>query len=271
MESGPSTRDGSIPDVAHELLVISPEKTVLTFRLAGIGSRSLAHLFDFVLLVLILLIIVIGVALLAGLTVFTTGSADVGGGLGMLILGVTSSLGPFLYFILFEWLWNGQTPGKKALGIRVRMADGTPVTFAAAVGRNLLRVADLLPGSYFVGLIAMFTNPKAQRIGDLFAGTIVLHERRIEAKFRPAPHTDNSHPLEDSVGELRGMTSEDYWALRRLCDRFPELPTNVQAKLVREVWQPIANRLGVASIPNVHPLFLAEAVVMRYGRIHGML
>lgn len=251
--------------------MISPEKTVLTYRLAGIGSRSLAHVFDLFVIAIIFIIITVGAMFLGVVSALGTGSGEIGSGVGMLILAITFSLGPFLYFILFEWLWNGQTVGKKALGIRVRMADGTPVTFAAAVGRNLLRVADLLPGSYFIGLIAMFTSPKAQRIGDYFAGTIVLHERRAEAKFRPAPHTEHTHPLEDSVGELRGMTSEDYWALRRLCDRFPELPTSIQEKLIREVWQPIANRLGVASIPNVHPLYLAEAVVMRYGRFHGML
>jgi hypothetical protein len=117
----------------------------------------------------------------------------------------------------------------------------------------------------------MFTTPKSQRIGDLLAGTIVLHERKLEPKFRPAPHTDSLHPLEGSVGELRGMTQEEYWALRRLCDRFPELPRAVQDRLIREVWNPIAYRLKVTSLPNVHPLYLAEAVVMKYGRSHGLL
>lgn len=256
--------------MAHEMVVISPEKTVLTYRLAGLGSRVLAHLFDFMIILVLLMLISMGVSLFAGVSVFT-GSEEVASGVGMLILALSFSLGPFLYFILFEWLWNGQTLGKKALGIRVRMTDGTPATFAAAVGRNLIRVADILPGSYFVGLIAMFTNPRSQRIGDLFAGTIVIHERRAEPKFRPAPHKEHTHPLEDSVGDLRGMTPEEYWALRRLCDRFPELPRNIQDQVIRDVWQPIAYRLKVPALQNVHPLYLAEAVVMRYGRTHGLL
>lgn len=251
--------------------MISPEKTVLTYRLAGIGSRTLAHVFDLIFATFLIILVVIGAVLLGLITAFGIGSAEAGGGLGQLIVMVAISLGPFLYFILFEWLWNGQTLGKKAMNIRVRMADGTPITFAAATGRNLLRVADFLPGSYFVGLITMFTNPKAQRLGDLFAGTVVLHERPLEAKFRPAPHQEATHALEGSVGELRGMTPEDYWALRRLCDRFPELPAHIQRQMVQEVWQPIAKRLAVPSIPNVHPIYLAEAVVMRYGRFHGLL
>ena len=255
--------------MAHELVVISPEKTVLHYRLAGLGSRAIAHIFDLFILVGLLLLLVLLIGALMGFSSLATGG--LGSGIGFLVIAVLLSIGPFLYFILFEWLWNGQTIGKKATGIRVRMADGTPVTFAAAVGRNLLRPADLLPGSYFVGLIAMFTNPKAQRIGDLFAATIVLHERRAEPKFQPAPHVASTHPLEASVGELRGMTAEEYWALRRLCDRFPQLPRNVQDRLIREVWQPVAQRLGVQPLANVHPLYLAEAVVMKYGRSHGLL
>lgn len=257
--------------MAHELLVISPEKTVLTWRLASFASRSLAHVLDLFVLGMLLGIITFVVAAAIGLGSVYTGSGDVALGIGQIIVAVTLTLGPFLYFILFEWLWNGQTIGKKAAGLRVRMANGTPITFAAAVGRNLIRVADLLPGTYFVGIIAMFTNPKAQRIGDLLAGTVVLHERRPFAAYRPAPHTVSTHPLESQVGDLRGMTTEDYWALRRLCDRFPELPRSIQDRLIQEVWRPIAYRLGVRETANVHALYLAEAVVMKYGRIHGLL
>lgn len=255
--------------MAHELVLITPEKSILTFRISGVGSRALAHMLDALVIAILLVILSSLLLMFAGVSMFALGEA--GAGLAQIALMILLSLGPFLYFILFEWLWNGQTLGKKALGIRVRMADGTPITFAAALGRNLIRVADLLPGSYFVGLIAMFTTPKSQRIGDVFAGTIVLLERRGEPKFRPAPHSDSTHPLEDVVGELRGMTIEEYWALRRMCDRFPELPKAVQDRLIREVWQPISYRLRIGPVPNVHPLYLAEAVVMRYGRTHGLL
>lgn len=257
--------------MAHELFVISPEKTVLTYRLAGFGSRAFAQVLDILVILALLLMIVMASGLFFGFGAVLTGAGEISLGIGTIVMALVLTLGPFLYFILFEWLWNGQTLGKKGAGIRVRMADGTPITFAAAVGRNLLRIADLLPGTYFVGLIAMFTNPKAQRIGDLFAGTIVLRERKLEARFRPAPHVEEVHPLEDHVGDLRGMTSEDYWALRRLCDRFPELPKSVQDRMIGEVWNPISRRLAVPEQANVHPLYWAEAVVMKYGRIHGML
>ena len=179
----------------------------------------------------------------------------------------------FMYFILLEGLWNGQTLGKKALGIRVRMVDGTAITFQAALGRNLLRMADMLPPvSYFVGFAAIFTTPRAQRFGDLVSGTIVTHEKRGLPIFSPAPHRlAGEHPYEQYVGDLRGLTLEEYRALRRFCDRYPELPTSIQQRMLDEVWRPIALRRGVPEMPGVHPLLLAEATVMKYGRMHGLL
>lgn len=247
----------------QELALLSPEKTILTYRLASVGGRILAHLVD--------VIIIFGVIFAAG---FAVGLLSIGGGAMLtgtayVVFLVTF---PFLYFILLEGFWNGQTIGKKALGIRVRMSDGTPVTWLAAAGRNLLRTADFMPpGTYFAGIVAMFTTPKSQRIGDLVANTVVVYEKRAEPYFAPAPHVAGIHPLEHQVGELRGMTLDEYNALRRYCDRFPYLTPPTQAKLTEEVWAPIARRRGVELPPNLHPLFLAEATVMKYGREHGLL
>ena len=247
--------------MTHEFAILSPEKTILTFQLAGLGSRIAAHLLD---------VLLVFVALFGASTLLTF-LAIVEPGVAIALISVVFALGPFAYFILMEGLWNGQTLGKKAAGIRVRLADGTPVTFAAALGRNLLRPADLFPGPYFVGLLAVFTNPRSQRLGDLVAGTIVVHEGKLPPFFASAPHKVGIHPLEAHVGDLRGMTREEYVALKRFCDRFPELSTAVQHTLIQEVWLPLAIRRSVPPMPNVHPIYLAEAVVMRYGRIHGLL
>ena len=254
--------------MAQELLILSPEKTVLSFNLARIGSRIYAHLLDW---------LIIGVTVFISLIlfVFIAGLAGAGGAaptaITLAVYIVVLSLGPFAYFILLEGLWNGQTIGKKALGIRVRMVDGTPITFGAAIGRNFLRVGDFLPVGYFAGLMAMFTNSKSQRLGDMVANTIVLHEKKAEPRFTPAPYVLGVHPFENHVGELRGMNAEQYTTLKRLCDRFPELPANIQNKLIQEVWIPFATRFKIPPIENVHPVYLAEAVVMKYGRSHGLL
>lgn len=176
-----------------------------------------------------------------------------------------------LYFILLEGLWNGFTVGKRAMQIRVCMDDGRPITFMAALARNMIRPADMLPGTYLLGIAAMFMNPKSQRLGDLFARTVVVHAKRATPRFTPAPHALGYHPLEQHVGDLKGMTLEEYQALRRLCDRFPELPASVQNRLIRDVWRPIAIRRRIKSLPNIHDIYVAEAVVMKYGRDHGLL
>ena len=243
----------------NDLAILSPEKTIITYRLSGIGSRILAHLVD------ILIAYAVGRILSEIVAAAIAGSAPQA---AQAISAVVQILWFFLYFILFEGLWNGQTLGKKAIGIRVRMANGLPVTWSAAVGRNLLRPADLL---YFTGILAMFSTPKSQRIGDLVSNTVVTFEKRAMPYFTPAPHVAGIHPLEGQVGDLRGMTIEEYNALRRFADRFPELPTGVQSKLVREVFQPIAAKRGIKAMTNVHPLYLAEAAVMKYGREHGLL
>lgn len=246
----------------NDLAVLSPEKTIITYRLSGIGSRIVAHLLDIVVLVAADIALALIIARILGPVASELA--------GVLIAGIIV-IGFFLYHILFEGLWNGQTIGKKVANIRVTMADGLPITFAAAIGRNLLRPADFFPGSYFVGLLAMFSTPRSQRLGDLAANTVVIHVKRPAPHFTPAPHTAGIHPLEGHIGELRGMTIEEYNALRRFADRFPELPTPIQAKLVRDVYQPIATRRGIQPMANVHPLYLAEAAVMKYGREHGLL
>ena len=251
--------------VPLETVVLTPEKTVLTYRLAGLGSRCLANFVDFI----ILFFGIYGLLTVIGLMGFFTGGLFSGFALGVTMFLI--SMGPFAYFIFSEGLMNGVTLGKKMAGIRVRMLDGTPVTFAAATARNILRVADFLPGFYFIGIVSMFVNPRLQRVGDLVAGTIVVHENRVQEAFSVAPHRVGVHPLEHTVGELRNMTDGQYYVLRRYCDRFPELPRDVQKHLTDTVWVPMAKNLSVPLDANIHPLYLAEAVVMKYGRARGML
>lgn len=246
----------------QDLALLSPEKTILTYRLAGLGSRIGAHLID----ICVILALEVASYLLAMTSVGLIGLEG-----ATTIMLIASTAIPFLYFILQEAFWNGRTVGKVSLGLRVRMSDGTAVTFAAALGRNLLRPADILPGTYFVGLLAIFTTQRSQRLGDLVCDTVVVHERRAMPYFVPAPHVAGYHPLENRVGDLRGMTNEEYTSLRRFCDRFPELHPVVQEKLMQEVFLPIAAKRNIPLSPQIHPIYLAEAAVMKYGREHGML
>src|SRR4051812_37112925 len=86
------------------------------------------------------------------------------------------------YFAVFEWIWRGQTPGKRWMKLRVIREDGRPISFYEAMIRNLLRLIDfMVPPFYSVGLVSVFATERDQRIGDLVAGTVVVREREAEA------------------------------------------------------------------------------------------
>jgi hypothetical protein len=101
------------------------------------------------------------------------------------------------YFAIFEWLWSGQTPGKRWLKLRVIREDGRPISFLEAMIRNLIRVIDfIVPPFYSVGLVSVFATERDQRVGDLVAGTVVVRERESEA---PAFDEVFASPISDAA------------------------------------------------------------------------
>ena len=115
--------------------------------------------------------------------------------IGLILL--TTFLIEWFYPVAFELLWHGQTPGKASVGIRVVHQDGTPVRWPASLVRNLLLAADFLPLAYGFGIAALLSNAQNKRLGDLAAGTLVIHTVKpspstpIEAEITPqAPNID---------------------------------------------------------------------------------
>ncbi|MDQ3129638.1 MAG: RDD family protein [Acidobacteriota bacterium] len=191
---------------AEETLIIeTPERVPLAFALASIGNRFLAVAIDH---------------FIQYLSIFTVAWAFVNfsgvGGLGMsdspsqffdempkwtmAILIIVLFLIFAGYFIVFEWLWNGQTPGKRLLKLRVIREDGRPITLWEAIARNLLRIFDAVPGFivpvYSIGLISIFVSSRDQRVGDMFAGTVVVRESLDEA---PTFAETFSNPVSDAA------------------------------------------------------------------------
>ncbi len=151
----------------------TPENVSFGYNVAGIGSRFLAAIVDTTVLGLIYL----GIWLFAAL-VLTALPKDLRSGT-WLIAGIV--LIAFIifwgYYIFFELTWSGQSPGKRWVGLRVVRVDGAPVTFVEILIRNLIRAVDFLPTFYGVGLVTMFLNSQARRLGDLAAGTLVIFDR----------------------------------------------------------------------------------------------
>jgi len=173
----------AIIETEETLVIETPERVPLAFALASIGNRFLAVAIDH-------FIQYVSIGIIAWIFL---SAAGIGSRAGMIeeieqeapkwMIGVMIIIVFLLfagYFVFFEWLWNGQTPGKRLLKLRVIREDGRPITLWEAIARNLLRVLDALP-IYSVGLIVIFLSNRDQRVGDIFAGTVVIRERTDEA------------------------------------------------------------------------------------------
>jgi uncharacterized RDD family membrane protein YckC len=165
-------RAGAVLDTLHT--VEAPEGVDLALRLAGVVPRALAFALD--VSMRLVLYAFAGIALTLSL-----------GKLGAAVWFVLIALGEVIYPFAFEQLADGQTLGKRIMGIRVVHEDGTRVRWQASLVRNLLTAADGLPGTYLFALVSMLCSRRFQRIGDHAAGTVVVY---TDAKPLPAPPAD---------------------------------------------------------------------------------
>lgn len=161
----------------------TPEGITLTLRPAGVVARFYAFAIDGA----------IRLALLVAASFALGAMGKLGVGLFLLVYFALE----WLYPILFELTLAGATPGKRALGLRVVMDSGLPVTPAASVVRNLLRAADFMPMLYAFGVTSMLLRPDFKRLGDLAAGTLVVyaHTARLSGDLPPAEPAAPPRPL----------------------------------------------------------------------------
>lgn len=192
-------------ETEETLIIETPERVPLAFALASIGNRFLAVAIDHFIQYLSIFIIVWAFFGLAGMSFSDASEApsqifNEMPKWTVAILIIVLFLLFAGYFIVFEWLWNGQTPGKRLLKLRVIREDGRPITLWEAIARNLLRIFDAVPGFilpvYSIGLISIFASSRDQRIGDVFAGTVVVRERADEA---PTFKETFSNPIGDAA------------------------------------------------------------------------
>ena len=219
--------------------VRTPESIAFSYELAGIGSRFLAVTIDLLIQVAILLALVLGLSWAdahTGTKPIHLGAAEKAGMnvvIGVLVFIVFTIF--FGYFILFEALWNGQTPGKKALGLRVVRDGGYPIDFTAALVRNLIRVGELLAGYYAISAVAAVLSPENKRLGDMAAGTIVIREARMES-----PTSMLEKIREEPVYAATAYVSGEE---RALVKRFLERRDTLAAERRTELAHTIAERI----------------------------
>ncbi len=215
----------------------TPEHVRFRVRIAGPSRRALAYGVDLLIRGGVFIVIVL-IAAMAGVSIdFEEASQGI-------ILVVMFAL-EWGYYILFESLWSGQSPGKKAMGLRVVKEGGYPITFIDVVLRNLLRGADWLPMFNVVGLAVMAFDPRFRRLGDLVAGTMVVSEERSRIgsalRISPPPSAEELEWIPASV-RLDGAELD---ALELYLRRVGALSPARESELAEIVAPVFARRLGL--------------------------
>ena len=249
----------------EQLSIETPEQIDISFQKAGIGSRFYAALLDTLLLALIAFI---------GYYVNRNFISELGDTLGNW-LGALGGIIVFAlfwgYYMVFEITTNGQSPGKRALGLRVIKDGGYPIGFADSAIRNLVRVVDFLPFFYGAGLMTMLITSNWKRLGDLAAGTLVVKTARTDLKLTnvgsniadapsilisPQPFTYTAWIRPEVVTETELSTIREYLVRRAT------LPKSRRSALARTIASPIVEKMGGSGSVD-YEKFLEEVYALK--------
>jgi uncharacterized RDD family membrane protein YckC len=223
-----------------QLNIETPEQTTLEYPLAGIGSRFLALALDTLIefgafLVLFLFGLVwVRVSRMAWSPATNWGKA------AMVLIGFSIFYG---YFAVFESVWNGQTPGKRWMNLRVIQDSGRPLNVFQAIARNMLRLVDQIPGFYCFGVASALLNRRNKRLGDFVAGTVVVHERSLGAVTPDWLPTSESA---SSAYRVADLSETELQLMQTFFRRRGELGPELRARMGHSVADCIARKLGAA-------------------------
>src|SRR5437867_12915347 len=234
----PDTRAPTVPQFTRRLGVETPEHLVLELELAGLGSRMAATVCDAGVLTFAYLLLGLGIELLptptrgAGESPWST--------LAAVVLVLTVFLLFWGYFLLFEALNGGRTPGKRLMGIRVVMDTGHPLTFTAAAVRNLVRIVDMQPlFTYQVGLAFVLFHAQNKRLGDIVAGTVVVRDRPAHLQLASVAADRSAEPESPEAGPPE-LADEEFRPRDQLPERPQGLEGPVRHRLTAELVAPCA-------------------------------
>ena len=226
----------------RSISVRTPESIAFSYELAGAGSRFLALAVDTAIQTVLLIAAFAGISWALSQVSVSRERIGFSTSIGIAIAVTILFAVYFGYFIAFEALWNGQTPGKRLLGLRVVRDGGYPIDFGAAAIRNLVRVGEAAFGFYAISVASTLLSPLNKRLGDLAAGTIVVRDERtatlesivaktqtVSAPLGAIP--DRDRILIDRFMTRRGGLARNVRALLayRLADRVrPHVPADLR-------------------------------------------
>jgi uncharacterized RDD family membrane protein YckC len=225
--------------------VVTPEAVVLDLQRAGVGSRTAARFVD-------------GLIKLAALLLLGVASAlfgySIGGDLawlGYVVVVLALFAVTIGYDVVFEAFWDGRTPGKAAMGLRVVTAFGGPIRFRHACIRGALGLIEVAATSGVIAAVAIAASKRQQRLGDMVAGTIVLRERAAGSSpdavdFHVIPGTEEFV----STLDVGGIKSDEYLMIRSIVLRSGKMRAEPRRRLAEQLARQAA--IELRAMPPAH-------------------
>jgi uncharacterized RDD family membrane protein YckC len=246
-------RDRAVPvGFEDRMAIATPEGIEVELTLAGIGSRFIAGGIDWA---------IQGLSLVALSLILRSA-----GNVGTAIFAVAFFAVIFFYDVLFEVLGGGRTPGKRWTGLRVVRSGGRPITFVRSALRNILRIVDLIPGFYVVGMTAIFITSHNQRLGDLAAGTYVVRDRHGDRRRGSAPEAFTPMDPGDAANwDVSAVSADDVATVRAFLERRHSLEATARTRIGAELADRLRPLVGGASEPS-NETFLALLVAAKAAR-----
>ena len=236
--------------------VLSPEQVALELPLAGPSSRMLAYFVDYLLVLVLQLGLFFTSALFESAASWLTdvfeGLAGVEGDPGVpwaatmgpfLVLMVAVFVAEMVYFVTAELVFGGRSVGKALVGLRVVRDGGLPIDLRSSLLRNLLRIADVLPAYYVVGLVAMLAGDNGKRLGDWVAGTVVVRLDRVPLALDPLLG-DASERFRFDREQLARTGARERRLLLQTLRRIPTLDDAAARVVLARATEVLCSRIG---------------------------
>lgn len=248
----------------NRIKIRTPESVELEFTLAGIGNRTIALVVDY----LIWGAVLIGLLILWSVLSFqlqryfpTIDHIDLRITAISILLAFAVYTG---YFVFFETLWRGQTPGKRYSKIRVIRDDGQPVGVTQAILRALIRPID---DTFFIGMLLIILTQREKRLGDLIAGTLVIQEARpiVSSTFAMSPEAESLADQLLASQNLNALLPDDFAVIREYLQRRSMLDTRARTDLSLKLARQARDLIGMQELPfEMTPDLFLEAIYLAY-------
>ncbi len=225
--------------------IATGESVAFNYELAGLGSRFFAVFIDMSIQLSIALAVVFGLAYLgskAGDAKAAAPLTKIESAVFEAIVIIAIFLLFFGYFIIFEWRWEGRTPGKRLMGLRVIREGGVALDFTSSVIRNCVRIVEVALGFYAISAVSTLLSPRNQRLGDYAAGTLVVRDQRYERRRIRAPL--DAAQREDPL--IRDLSPEERDLVRRFAERRAALTSEARSALAARIAAAIRPKLAAS-------------------------